>query len=424
MTSPLRRAARRVTGAIAEHLGRSEPGITFVLFALAIVVILGMVAVGIDGGRLFDERRRAQNAADHAAVTAAHAFCILPSTKGDLAASIAAGEASADTNGYDGGSTNDVTIANPSGRMFVATIDTTIPATFSHIIGWSQLDTGATATAECQGGSTGSAPGPIYAGGTNCPGGSSYNTIEISGNYTIVTGLTHTNGSFENHGNDSSFTNTGGPAVEFVTTFNGHPEKNNDYVEAEDDLDAVPDPQWPPGFDPIINMNPTMWNAYKAANVLGSNITDDEFDIAAAGGVYYTENPSGVTVKSIADGASFTVVSRVGPIRFGDEYSGKTFHANGSPPANTPQGVIVVTGYDAADAGGKRCDNPAVERSGKGGTWNGTWWAPNAGVRFAGNENIVNGSLVAWSVHLNGNQNEFHGGAGGAFSDPDIVLLQ
>src|SRR5918992_3737147 len=113
MTAPRRHVLVRFRSATAAHLNRSERGISFVIFALAIVVLLGMVAVGIDGGRLYDERRQAQNAADHAALAAAFAACTSTSTDPAvlLATAGAAGLASADENGYDDHrTTNDVTV--------------------------------------------------------------------------------------------------------------------------------------------------------------------------------------------------------------------------------------------------------------------------------------------------------------------------
>lgn len=51
----------------------SERGQTLVLIALALIAIFGFAALAIDGGRLYSERRRAQNAADAAAYAAASA---------------------------------------------------------------------------------------------------------------------------------------------------------------------------------------------------------------------------------------------------------------------------------------------------------------------------------------------------------------
>jgi hypothetical protein len=51
----------------------SERGQALVIIALALVAILGFAALAVDSGRVFSERRRAQNAADSAAYAAASA---------------------------------------------------------------------------------------------------------------------------------------------------------------------------------------------------------------------------------------------------------------------------------------------------------------------------------------------------------------
>ncbi len=54
--------------------GELESGQVIVLFALALVVLLGVLALILDGGRVYTERRQAQNAADAAAMAGAAAL--------------------------------------------------------------------------------------------------------------------------------------------------------------------------------------------------------------------------------------------------------------------------------------------------------------------------------------------------------------
>ncbi len=54
---------------------RLERGQSLVLIVLVIVGMLGFAALAVDGGRLLAERRRAQSAADSAALAAR--FCEL-----------------------------------------------------------------------------------------------------------------------------------------------------------------------------------------------------------------------------------------------------------------------------------------------------------------------------------------------------------
>lgn len=81
----------------------NERGQVIVLFALSLVVLVGLVAVILDGGRVYTERRRAQNAAD-AAATAGAAVLDKSNIPGTLAAIGAAACQAAANNGFGSGS--------------------------------------------------------------------------------------------------------------------------------------------------------------------------------------------------------------------------------------------------------------------------------------------------------------------------------
>src|SRR5215211_4930250 len=53
-------------------INRSEPGQALIVIALVIVGIVGMIGLVVDGGNAFQDRRRAQNAADSAALASAY----------------------------------------------------------------------------------------------------------------------------------------------------------------------------------------------------------------------------------------------------------------------------------------------------------------------------------------------------------------
>jgi hypothetical protein len=102
---------------------KKEQGQILVLIVLAIVGIFGFAALAVDMGRVYAERRRAQNAADAAAYAAAFA-------KTQNQDAIVAGISSTKLNGFDDndptinpGGNVDVQIHNPpiSGRFSVAT---------------------------------------------------------------------------------------------------------------------------------------------------------------------------------------------------------------------------------------------------------------------------------------------------------------
>lgn len=404
-------------GSLVDRLLRRDRehqrGAVLVLVALGSLVLLGAMGIGLDGSRLFEERRGAQAAADHAALAAAHARC----TGSTDAAAIAAGKAIAAINTYDDASpTISVAITAVAGQVntFRVVIDSTVQATFARVMGFETFPV----TVEATGAGTGCNPGgaspaAVWAGGTSCPGGSLRN-VEISGNDHEVNGLTHTNGRFENHGNDSVFTNTPNPAVEHVTGFSGG---SNTY-------DATPSPillppphqRWPAGFDPATYMTDAMWNAY-AAVAVNSNLNASSFNITGHG-VYYTENSSGVNIGSITNGAKFVIVARNGPIRMSNEHTG-TYHAYDNP-LGTPKGVIAVSGFSSSQP----CDQFAFERSGNKGTWNGLFWTPRAMSRWSGNEGTINGGFITWAFQMNGNEHEINGGDGSLADLPMILLLK
>lgn len=85
--------------------GAPERGQIIVIFALALVAIVAMVGLVLDGGSAFAQRREEQNAADLAALTGANVYLLT----GDQTASTAAARANAATNGFTHG-TNGTTV--------------------------------------------------------------------------------------------------------------------------------------------------------------------------------------------------------------------------------------------------------------------------------------------------------------------------
>lgn len=82
------------------HPSPRERGQVIVLLMLVFVGLLGITGVAVDGGRLYSQRRSAQNAADSAALAAAFAICGNPAPSNPSAAAQTAGVASAAQNGF------------------------------------------------------------------------------------------------------------------------------------------------------------------------------------------------------------------------------------------------------------------------------------------------------------------------------------
>ena len=131
---------------------RSERGQIIVIFALALVALIAMVGLILDGGAAFAHRRDEQTASDLAALAGANAFLVnydQPLTRD--AAAVSAARESARLNGYEhgvGGVTVDVSIDTTAGARVTVDIDAPHENTFARIVGANTWQIATTATAE------------------------------------------------------------------------------------------------------------------------------------------------------------------------------------------------------------------------------------------------------------------------------------
>ena len=128
----------------------SESGAVLVVVAVSFISLLGIAAIAIDGGLLFNEKRHAQNGADHAALAAAWADCQGQNPQ-------AAADASIVKNGYG---TSELALTS-SGHRYTAVVNSTVDMAFAEIIGYATAGVSAEAVAECVSGGTGS-PGSTW----------------------------------------------------------------------------------------------------------------------------------------------------------------------------------------------------------------------------------------------------------------------
>lgn len=93
----------------------SERGQALVLIIFAIVALMGFAALAVDGGRIYAERRRAQSAADAAALSAAYEAAIskLPTHEQVFVVAKAKALSTALENGYDGVTNNKIEVHSP-----------------------------------------------------------------------------------------------------------------------------------------------------------------------------------------------------------------------------------------------------------------------------------------------------------------------
>jgi Flp pilus assembly protein TadG len=152
---------------------KSEKGQALVLIAFAAVGLFAFTALSVDGGRVFSDRRHAQNAADTASLAAALARVRAQSDPDGAA--IASGEARALSNGYnnDADSKVEVNICDEPGIVceglpgnavlsdyIRVRITSIVRTTFARIIGWQQVTNVVTAVSKAKLGG----PSPVFDG--------------------------------------------------------------------------------------------------------------------------------------------------------------------------------------------------------------------------------------------------------------------
>jgi Putative Flp pilus-assembly TadE/G-like len=125
-----------------------DGGQVLVIFALALVAIVAMTGLVIDGGSAFVQRRDQQNVADSAAMAAGYAYA----NGGDATAATTAARSTAAANGYvhgvDGVSVDVTMVNNSPGRSFVVSLTGVHRNSFSSIVGMPTWPVSTTATAK------------------------------------------------------------------------------------------------------------------------------------------------------------------------------------------------------------------------------------------------------------------------------------
>jgi Flp pilus assembly protein TadG len=130
----------------------SEKGQALILIVLAIIGLIGLTALAVDGGVAYSERRQAQNSADAAALAGALAYA-----RGNNID--AAAQSSAVNNGFDNnGSSNTVAVSavnapngvcpgNQAGKDITVVIGASVDTYFGSVVGIDELNNTVTATA-------------------------------------------------------------------------------------------------------------------------------------------------------------------------------------------------------------------------------------------------------------------------------------
>jgi hypothetical protein len=140
-----------------QYDARSRIGQVLVTVALALLVLVGIVALAVDGGNVYAERRKMQNAADAGALAGARALCLEHASTSVVETT--AQEYAIGLNGAHGAV---VTISGPFTVTVVAT--ETAQTFFARAIGFPEVEVAARASAMCQGPAAGGGLWPLAVG--------------------------------------------------------------------------------------------------------------------------------------------------------------------------------------------------------------------------------------------------------------------
>ncbi|MBN1427917.1 MAG: Tad domain-containing protein [Anaerolineae bacterium] len=384
---------------------RRHPGQAIVLIALAMVALLGMVALAIDGGQLYFLQRDAQNAADAAIVAALFELCKDPNISDvDRASSaVAAGESAAIQNGFDNADDDvDVTVTVPYNGSYndvevVITADK--PAQLVQVVYQGPLVVTARTTGHCEAGHPFSSTGFAAFAGSTCCSPKDAVKINGSGNTCEIVGGTHSNGCTMLSGPDTHI-----DSVSLTSDLHSSvPEENITLVD--DDADSVPIPEiWK-----IEDFRPG--GKYAAIANDDLNPTQDHyFDYSGSDIESLPQNPDGTVVQGIyyTDGDIWLKKED-----FGNGAAGVTFACEGSFRVNTKINVP-FTVYDPPDIeplplvfsnyGDGSCgqENDSAIKLTSGVYWLGVLYAPNGHVSlsFSAGGADVYGCIVANTLDI------------------------
>jgi hypothetical protein len=372
-------------------LHRGERGAAALTVAIMMLLLMGVAALAIDGGRGMNERREAQNATDHAALIAAWTACQ------DLGDPIAAGLGSADENGFDNdGVTNTVTVAyedDPATAevepyRYRATVQSILDGTFSAFVGADDFDVNTEAVAIC---SEIEVPGDyaIFAAAETC----GPNELNLTGSSQTIIGGVHSNGFLQINGNAADPSNIHGP-VSYVEGIgiNG--------VNIWEDLppgtiEGFPfrlDPQPAPVTFDVADYQPGGARAIAAGVDYHAYPGNEMWNgLNLPGGLYFVD---GRLSMNDVTGEGVTIVA-TGTI----DLTG-TNEINRTDPPWDPDGLGLFSNRNAPTGA---CNPWVIRWSGSDHRWGGIQYAPYGLIQMSGASNSsFQGSIVAYRVDLSG----------------------
>ena len=351
-----------------------DGGAIAVVAALALVVLIGMGALVVDGGYLAMRRRAMQGVADAAALAGGYS---LPTS----ATAISQARANATANGYTNGSNGVTVTVNSPYSSDSRRVEVIVQMNVSTFLGSAlKISTGVVrgrAVAKLD-----APPETIFAGDTVCGGFG----LQINGTGIVETGAVHSNGFLGIYGDGSdSFgattyvctqTVNGGVSLASGPTSTSQRAYPLSYTAAD-----FPCTYSKSGtFD--VSQPGAWWqsgNSWGGGGVLMPGVY-----CAVGGGIQLNGSHISGNVTFVADGV----------IQISGQYLNLTSFSNG---------VFLYTSSSA---------NPAVVMGSQNLTWTGAIFAPNGLINISGTTFTITGSIIGKDVQLGATGWNFTGSAG------------
>lgn len=377
------------------RLQRDDSGAVLILAALAMLLLLGIAALSIDGGRGLNEERDTQNAADNAALAAAWAAC-----NGDDPQT--AGTASAVANGFDNnGTTNTVTITDLGNGRFGATIASTIDGTFSKALGTDTVTARSAAVATCDINS-GLGGFALFSGSTTC----GPVDLNLTGSSQVIEGGIHSNDQLMINGNNALPSSIYGPVTAVVSIahhgviFYDNPGDTTPSTPGTNPRQGVPELPYPAEYD-ITDYAPGGTQALLAGVDYFSFPTDKVWqNETLASGLYYVDGD--VDIRQNVVGEHVTIVA-TGQIQIRGNGNLVNTITDATDPLYGPYDPTGLALFSTYRNGVASCNRDAIKWSGSSHDWGGIQYAPYGNVDMSGASNVsFNGSIIAYNINLSG----------------------
>jgi hypothetical protein len=188
-----------------------ERGQALILLVTAIIALVGLTALAVDGSMAYNDRRKAQNASDAAALAVALQIANgTPCNTANKTALETAAATAATAVGYtDNGTTVDVAVECVSTTDVKISITSTIPTYFGKVVGVKDVTNKVTATARGGAGST--TPVPFFNGNALVATGKTGQSYLLNGSANVIV---NNSGIFSNSSSAQSILINGGAVLD------------------------------------------------------------------------------------------------------------------------------------------------------------------------------------------------------------------